>query len=194
MLQRWPIRPPEEPHVPQPYGKDENAKVEAFTQLLATCQRRVFLYALGLVHNPTDAEEILQQTNLVLWRKFEQFEQGTGFDRWACRIAYYEVLKAREKQGRMRLFSGDFIDTMAADVEKSLDLLDERREALSGCLKKLREKDRYLVMQRYQHRATTRGVAEALGRSVQGTRKSLHRIRMSLLACIERTLAAKERA
>lgn len=180
--------------MPQPYGKDENARVEAFTQLLATCQRRVFLYALNLVHNPADAEEILQQTNLVLWRKFDQFEPGTDFDRWACRIAYYEVLKAREKQGRMRLLSGDFIDTMAAEAERSLDLLDDRREALSGCLKKLREKDRYLVMQRYQHRSTTRGVAEALGRSVQGTRKSLHRIRMSLLTCIERTLAARERA
>ena len=162
--------------------------------MLATCQRRVFLYALGLVHNPNDAEEILQQTNLVLWRKFDQFEQGTDFDRWACRIAYYEVLKARENQGRMRLLSSDFIDTMAAEAEKSLDLLDDRREALSGCLKKLREKDRYLVMRRYQHRATTRSVAETLGRSVQGTRKSLHRIRMALLACIERTLAARERA
>ena len=194
MLQRSSIWPPEEPHVPQPHGKDENAKVEAFTQLLATCQRRVFLYALGLVHNPADAEEILQQTNLVLWRKFDQFEQGTDFDRWACRIAYYEVLKARENRGRMRLLSSDFIDTLASEAEKSMDLLDDRRVALSGCLKKLREKDRDLVMQRYQHRSTTRGVAEALGRSVQGTRKSLHRIRMSLLACIERTLAAEERA
>ncbi len=193
-LQRSQIPQPELSYVPHAHRRDEDAKVEAFTQLLATCQRRVFLYALGLVHNPNDAEEILQQTNLVLWRKFDQFEQGTSFDRWACRVAYYEVLKAREKRGKMRLLSSDFIDSMANEAEKSLDVLDDRREALTGCLKKLREKDRYLVMKRYQDQATTRSVAESLGRSVQGTRKSLHRIRMALLSCIERSLTAKERA
>ncbi|OHB86425.1 MAG: hypothetical protein A2V98_08530 [Planctomycetes bacterium RBG_16_64_12] len=170
-------------------------KVERFAQLLATCQRRVFLYALGLVHNSADAEEILQETNLVLWRKFDQYEPGTEFARWACRIAYYEVLKFREKRARgERIFTSDFIETLATESERSMDLLDARRDALVRCLEKLRKSDRQLILRRYQERATTRTVAEALGRSVQGTRRALHRIRMALLACVERTLAAEEHA
>src|SRR3990172_6902242 len=165
-------------------------KVERFAQLLATCQRRVFLYALGLVHNSADAEEILQETNLVLWRKFDQYEPGTEFARWACRIAYYEVLKFREKRARgERIFTSVFIETLATESERSMDLLDARRDALVRCLEKLRKSDRQLILRRYQERATTRTVAEALGRSVQGTRRALHRIRMALLACVERTLA-----
>jgi len=168
-------------------------KVERFAQLLATCQRRVFLYALGLVHNAADAEEILQETNLVLWRKFDQYQPGTDFAGWACRVAYYEVLKFREKRARdERIFSSDFIEALATESERSSDLLDARREALVRCLGKLSQNDRQLVTRRYQERATTRSVAEALGRSVQGTRKALHRIRMALLACIQRTLAAEE--
>jgi RNA polymerase sigma-70 factor (ECF subfamily) len=170
-------------------------KVERFAQLLATCQRRVFLYALRLVHNAADAEEILQETNLVLWRKFDQYEPGTEFARWACRIAYYEVLKFRQRRTREeRVFSNDFIETLATESEASMDPLDARRDALAQCLGKLRESERRLVLRRYQENATTRSVAEALGRSVQGTRKALHRIRMALLACIERTLAAEEHA
>jgi RNA polymerase sigma-70 factor (ECF subfamily) len=168
-------------------------KVERFAQLLAKCQRRVFLYALGLVHNATDAEEILQQTNLVLWRKFDQYQPGTDFARWACRIAYYEVLKYRSRRAReARLFSSDFVETLAVESEAAMDQWGARRDALVQCLGKLSGKDRHLVLQRYQEDATTRSVAEALGRSIQGTRKSLHRIRMALLACIERTLAAEE--
>ena len=75
-----------------------------------------------------------------------------------------------------------------------MDLLDARRDALVRCLEKLRKSDRQLILRRYQERATTRTVAEALGRSVQGTRRALHRIRMALLACVERTLAAEEHA
>ena len=168
--------------------------MERFAQLLARCQRRVFLYALGLVHHAADAEEILQETNLVLWRKFDQYQAGTDFGRWACRIAHYEVLKFREKAARRaRLFSGPFIDSLAAEAEKSMDLLDARRKALTCCLGKLTRRDRQLVTLRYQQGATTRNVAEALERSVQGTRKALHRIRAALLTCIERTLAVEQR-
>lgn len=176
-------------------GPTEGPKVERFAQLLATCQRRVFLYALGLVHNASDAEEVLQETNLVLWRKFDQYEEGTDFGRWACRVAYYEVLKHREKRPRReRLFGDDFIEAMAAESDSLLDISDARREALRKCLGKLSPGDRQLVIRRYQPGETTRNVAEALGRSVQGTRKALHRIRTRLLECIRRSLAAEEHA
>lgn len=171
-----------------------NAKVEQFAALLATCQRKVFLYVMGLLHNPTDAEEVLQETNLVLWRKFDQYEQGTDFVHWACRVAYYEVLKFREKMARQeRPLSSEFIEVLAAESRGALDQADPRREALARCLQKLTERDRRLLLDRYQPAATTRSLAEALGRSVQGTRKSLHRIRMTLLECIQRTLAVAAR-
>ena len=169
--------------------------MELFARLLATCQRRVFLYVLSLVHHPADAEEILQEANLVLWRKFDQYQSGTDFARWACRVAYYEVLKFREKQGRSeRVFSSEFIEVMAVEADASLEEADPRRRALGGCLGKLRWTDRELIMRRYQPGATTRSVAEAVGRSVQGTRRALHRIRVALLECIQRTLAMEERA
>ena len=174
-------------------GPETGPKVERFAQLLATCQRRVFLYALSLVQNAADAEEILQETNLVLWRKFDRYRPGTSFARWACRIAHFEVLKFYERRSReQRLFSSEFIEALAVESETLSDELDARREALGQCLGKLREADRRLVLRRYEEHATTRIVAEALGRSVQGTRKSLHRIRMALLSCIERTLAARD--
>jgi RNA polymerase sigma-70 factor (ECF subfamily) len=180
---------------PSPSLTQPEDRMEQFARLLATCQRKVFLYIMALVHNPTDAEEILQETNLVLWRKFEQYRPGTDFVQWACRVAYYEVLKYREKKAHQEhLLSADFLERFADEVEQFLQEADLRREALSGCMEKLRPQDRQLLWQRYQPAASTRSVAQALGRSIQGTRKSLHRIRMTLLECIRRTLAQQERS
>lgn len=174
-------------------NQDSSQKAERFARLLGRCQRKVFLYALGLIHNAADAEDILQETNVVLWRKFDEYEPGTSFESWACRVAYFEVLKQREKLARdRRVFSTSLVETLSAEAEKVADEFDDRRDALEGCLTKLRDVDRTLVLGRYQPGATTRGLAESMGRSVQGTRKSLHRIRMSLLECIQRTLAAEE--
>ncbi len=169
-------------------------KAEMFARLLGRCQRKVFLYALGLIHNAADAEEVLQETNVVLWRKFDEYQPGSSFESWACRVAYFEALKYREKISReRRVFSMNLVETLAEEAEKLADEFDDRRDALEGCLTKLREVDRTLVLRRYQPGGSTRRLAEASGRSVQGTRKSLHRIRMTLLECIQRTLAAEGR-
>ena len=146
---------------------------------------------MSLLHHAADAEEVLQETNVVLWRKFEQYQPGTDFVRWACSVAHYEVLKLRERQSREKrlLLSDEFIATLTIESQKSLDELEERRQALAHCLKKLSQTDRELILRRYQPSATTHAVAKALGRSVQGTRKALHRIRTALLGCTRRTLA-----
>ena len=171
-------------------GESESSKAENFATLLATCQRQVFLYVMGLLHHAADAEEVLQETNLVLWRKFHEYQPGTEFGRWACSVAYYEVLKLREKKMRHgRIFSDEFIDSLAAAGPPPTDELESRREALQGCLAKLSQEDRQLVLSRYQPAANTRSVAGVLGRSAQGTRRALHRIRTALLVCIERTLS-----
>ena len=165
-------------------------EVERFTRLWATCQRPVYLYALSLLFNAADADEVLQETNLILWRKFDQYEPDTDFTRWAYAIAHYEVLKVREKRARdKRLFSDEFIAKLAAESQKSLEVLESRRQALAHCLGKLREADRQLLLRRYERGVTTRLVAEESGRSVRGTRKTLHRIRAALSACVRRTLA-----
>lgn len=168
--------------------------VATFTHLLGRCQRQVFLYALGLLHNATDAEEVLQETNILLWEKFDQYQQGTDFARWACRIAHFQALKLRSKKAaEERLFSDQFIEIVAARWNRTFDQIDSRREALAECLGKLSDKDRELVMRRYQAGATTRRVAEGLRRSIAATRRRLRFIRDRLLGCIQRSLASEER-
>jgi RNA polymerase sigma-70 factor (ECF subfamily) len=167
------------------------SEVERFTRLLAKWQRHLFIYAMGLLHDTNDAEEVLQETSVVLWRKFGQYQPGTDFRRWACRVAYYEVLKLRKRKARRELLlSNEFVEKLASESDRAMGELDARRDALKTCLGKLNPGDRELVKRRYQPGATTRSVAEESRRSVQGTKKTLHRIRSRLLACIRRTLVA----
>jgi RNA polymerase sigma-70 factor (ECF subfamily) len=169
---------------------DDTTRLQSFCTYLADCQRPIFLYAMSLLHRVADAEEVLQQTNLVLWQKFQEFDPRLDFVKWACGIARYEALRVREKQPlERRLFSDPFFRSLAAKSELSCDALDGRRNALEGCLKKLSEDDQSLVLGRYQPGATVTSMAQSLGRSPQAIRKSLRRIRAALMACILRTLA-----
>ena len=161
-----------------------------FVQEFTRVQRRLYLYILSQVGRPTDAEEILQETNLVIWRKSRQFELGTNFFAWSSRIAMYEVLKFRERRGREKLrFSREFVETIAVEAAESGEYWEARRAALAVCLDKLRPRDRELIEQRYAEGESGIQVAEQLGRPINSVYQSLGRIRRSLLECINRQLA-----
>jgi RNA polymerase sigma-70 factor (ECF subfamily) len=47
---------------------------------------------MTLVFSHQDAEEVFQNTSVVLWNKFGEFQPGSNFFAWASQVAYYEVL------------------------------------------------------------------------------------------------------
>ena len=165
---------------------------EEFVQLFSRTQRRIYLHILGQVGNPTDADEVLQETNVVIWSKFDRFELGTNFIAWTFQIANYEVLKFRDRRRSSRLvFSEDVIEAIAEESEESQDDLDLRRAALNECLDKLRSKDRELIQTRYAPGNKGKDVADVLGRPSNSVYQSIGRIRKTLFECINRRLSAE---
>ena len=77
----------------------------------------MFLFILAQVPHLVDAEEILQETNLVIWRKSHTFQAGTNFYGWCCRIAVLEVLKHRERHRRSAVpLSDEFLEVIAREA------------------------------------------------------------------------------
>ena len=134
---------------------------------------------------------------MVLWRRFETFELGTNFFAWACKIARFQVMKYRERQGRSaRLFDNSLLEKLAADAADAADenvVCQVPLQALENCLGKLSEVDRSLIRRRYQPGMTVQQIAADHGRSANALSKSLGRIRRVLLECIDRTLALEAR-
>eukprot|EP00752_Nemacystus_decipiens_P013500 g11958.t1 len=156
-------------------------------------QRRIFAYIYTLIPNRADAEDLLQETSITLWEKFETFEEGTNFVAWACQIAYWKVRNARRKYARSPIIHDD--ELLRAISDKTLadqPLLDQRQEALAACLEKLKERDRDMVMSRYESDRTIQDIAKLSGRSVEAAYKALSRIRRGLLDCVTLRLEGRD--
>jgi RNA polymerase sigma-70 factor (ECF subfamily) len=125
------------------------AREERFLRLLLAHQRRIFAYVLALVPHWSDAEDVVQETSAVLWRKFDDFEPGTDFAAWALSVARYQVLNFRKKQrrGPGRL-SDQTVEALAERLLAVERQADARLTALENCLQKLSSKDRDLVQLR----------------------------------------------
>lgn len=165
---------------------------EELVGLIAQAQRRLYAFVLTLVRQPNEVDDILQETNVVLWRKRDSYRPGSDFFAWAFEIARLQVLAFRARQGRQ---AGAFDDSLLAELAAAAILespmLDHREAALRTCLEKLPPVQRELIVRRYQPDVEVNSLAFEVGKTAKAVSESLRRIRENLRQCIERTLAAE---
>ena len=163
--------------------------------LMTKHQRRIFSYIYALVPDRYDAEDLLQETSLVICEKFDQFDEGTDFVAWACQIAYWRIRYSRQKFARSKVvFNQEVLDAVAQTAGTMIQELDERHEALAHCLAKLHPRDRELVLTRYEPGCGVPDAARRSGRSIQAAYKALNRLRKLLFDCVSNQLATGDAA
>jgi RNA polymerase sigma-70 factor (ECF subfamily) len=163
---------------------------EEFARLFSRNARRIYGFIMTLVFNHHDAEEVFQNTSVVLWNKFADFEPGSNFFAWASRIAYYEVLTLMKQQRRSRTFSDEALELLANEAVGLSDRSSERYDALEECLSHLAADDRELLQERYYYQRPPKQIAASQSRSVHSVYRALSRIHNLLLNCVQRNLKA----
>lgn len=165
-------------------------KTEAYLRLLTQHDRWLAAYVHSLVSHTADAEDILQEVKITLWKQFSRFEQGTNFRAWARTIATHQILNYRraKKKHQHEEIDEAFIQAVAAEIDRRGDALDQRAEALHTCLRKLPDAHRKIVLWRYQEDCGIEAIATKSGRTVEAVYRLLSRIRLSLNDCITRQL------
>ena len=165
--------PQEDPH----QGEDH----ALFMQLYTANQHRVLGYLLTLTGDRNAADDLLQETAVTLFTKFDEFEQGSDFAAWACQVAYWKVMNYRRSIARRRTFlSDELVERLAERAVEIGPILDARRKALDACLQRLDDRDRAFLMARYQPDGSVTYAAQIAGRTTAAAYKALTRLRRAL--------------
>lgn len=88
---------------------------ESFVQDFGRHEPGLRAFVRALVRTRNDMEEVIQQTCLVLWRKYCDFQPGGDFLAWAVTVARFEVLKYRRTRARDRHLFGEELLALLAD-------------------------------------------------------------------------------
>ncbi|MHC4398213.1 MAG: sigma-70 family RNA polymerase sigma factor [Planctomycetota bacterium] len=158
---------------------------ELFRRQWVRWQPAIYGYIRTMVFHRADAADVLQDVAEILWRKIDQFREGTRFDRWAYQVARNVVLNYQKKAKRRRVVLSEQMTRQLADeaANAAADLRAEM-EALESCLGKLPKADQDLIRWRYAPGATNRSVATRMGRSESAASRALSRIHRALVRCV----------
>jgi len=160
-----------------------------FATLYAGCHLELLRYVFSLLPDRHLAEDVVQETARMLWRKFDSYDPARPFWPWARQFAHFEVLKFRKRMAPgFRCFSDELIERLAAERVENEDVLAAQRDALEGCMDKLDAEARLLLSSRYGREVSLQDLAQQQGKSVNALYLTLHRIRQRLMDCVNQTL------
>jgi RNA polymerase sigma-70 factor (ECF subfamily) len=172
---------------------DSNAaKTEQFIHLLSSNHYRIYAFIQSLVVNESDADDIMQDTSTIIWKKFDSFKAGTDFVAWGITIAKYRVLEYQKKKKGYAL-SEETLQLLADESERMMPQLESKFQALKDCVSKLNEQDKTILNLRYTYSYSAKMIARRIGTTINMVYRNMSRIKLLLTQCVHRRLSAEER-
>jgi len=160
-----------------------------FEDLISDFQPRLFAFVYSLTKDQAQAQDVMQNTNVILWKKREKFEIGSNFKAWAFQIAYFEAKQAKKKVIHSKELSKIDEDLMESLQAESYELDEDyqlKRNKLKDCLKKLPDNQKELIVDRYYGNESVQLMANVREVAANTMAKQLSRIRKTLMHCIEK--------
>ena len=170
----------------------QDERTEEFLHLLNKHERTLSVYVTGLVQPLQDAQDILQDGKIVMWRNFGNFTEGTNFLAWARKILLHQIFayRRRAKKHQHAEFNEDIL--LMLDAEMDSEMLEKkwinRELALKNCLAKLKPEHREIMEMRYRDEVSIEKISGTSGRSDTAVYQLLFRIRKALFDCVKMEL------
>jgi len=162
----------------------------SFEELLNSYASKIYALALRLTKNPEDAEEVLQDVFVAVYRKIDRFEGKSSFSSWLYRVAVNASFMKLRKNRQDKSVKFDDISaagqealmprtTSSEDVD-SLTYRHEMRDRLEEAVNTLPDEYRPVFTLRDVDGLTTQEVANVLQLTVPAVKSRLHRSRLML--------------
>ena len=165
-----------------------------FVELLTAHQRKLYAYIATMLSGDPVAADVLQETNLDLWARIDDYDFQRPFLPWAFGFARTKVLAHRRSHCRSRLVFGDAaFELIHERCVTYAAQADDRLAALRKCLQRLQPHQEELIRERYFAKTPVKLMAARMSDTVQNISSRLHRIRKQLAKCVTATLAAEDR-
>lgn len=155
---------------------------KAQSEIYKLFSSKLFAICLKYSRNHAEAQDILHDAFLVIFKKITQFKSKGSFEGWLKRIAINTALQRYRKKGVLEIVNEELIE----DVKVEIDNDDVNIDFLLKCIQELPDRYRLVfnlyVLDGYSHKE----IAKMLNITTGTTKSNLARARMILRNKIEK--------
>ncbi len=155
---------------------------------------QILAFLLGMTRDIHRAEDLLQNTYVVICEKWEDYRPGTNFLAWAFQIARFKFLQSIDPSKRQTVtLEAEALEASIQTVEDPPEMLSQQREALRECLSQIEHRSKQAMEMHYQAGVSCKEIAKRLNMSLIAFYKLLSRVRIQLQECAQRRIELEER-
>lgn len=157
---------------------------------LSKIQSRLFAFILSAVFNKDDAKDILQEVNLILCKKQNEFDPNLGeLSHWAFAICRYQIMAFKTKKGRSKLtFSNELTESILDEQQNLLEEFDIHKKALDICYTQLPSHMTEISRLWFKEEKSMKEISKTVGRSMGAISSTIHRLRLHLIKCSQKKI------
>ena len=158
------------------FGRAESRE-KAFNQLVRKYQQRVYLLVRKMVIDHDDADDVVQEIFIKVWKNLDRFEGDSQLFTWIYRIATNECLRflERKKKKKFWISINNASTELAAKLDSSPHISgDEVQKKLQKALLRLPDKQRLVFNLKYFEELKYEEMAEVTSTSVGALKASYH--------------------
>ena len=172
--------------------------VSKFSWFIDRYKDMAFSIAYRVVNNREDAEEVVQDAFLKVFKSLEKFRRGSRFSTWLYRIVVNTALtRVRSEPPKMETFDETVAsDVVVGEVESAYRALDlsEQKELVNDALVELNVEDRLILVLYYLEENTVEEISETTGIARENVKMKLHRARGRLYVIMNNKLKSEIRS
>jgi RNA polymerase sigma-70 factor, ECF subfamily len=180
----------------------------ALEVLMGRYAARVYRLAQGITRSASDAEEVVQDVFMTIYRKGDSFEGRSTLGSWIYRVTINAALNRR--RGKRQEVETSIEENLPAFVEdghragdrtylladwsqdpEAALLSEETRGLLNRAIDSLRDDYRAVLVLRDVEDLPNAEIAETIGESVASVKSRVHRARMALREQLTRHLGPR---
>lgn len=169
-------------------GVDRNMPISSkeFALQLLQCQGKLLTLLHCTVFERQDIPDLLQEINVHLLDKEEEYNPEFDFFPWAAQRARYVVKSYLRDKRRSRIEYNDRLINLLCDTAVQFtEESEQEKRLLRQCVEKLPRKQRFFFDLHYEQGFKPLQIAAKLQKNANAIRQTLHRIRIALIQCVE---------
>jgi len=159
---------------------------DAFVELFRAINRRVFLFAKQRLGNREDAEEVVLDVAMELWRHPERFRGDSRFMTYVLGIANHMVISLLRRRGRSDDDAAEALEDVP-DCDLSPDDVVWRKQRLAAierCMEQLPQRQRVIVYLAYFEDLSRQEIGRIVNCEENAVRQYLHQALRKMRTCL----------
>ena len=164
-----------------------SGNIKAYSGLVEKYQQQAYNFALYILRNKEDADEVVQDAFVKAYKALKTFRKEARFSSWLLKIIYNTSL-TRLRKKRVHMVDINEVHGEIAGVNSVSAYTDQKdmKKILDQALSKLSVEERLIVTLYYYNEQSIKEIAEICDKGSSNVKVILHRSRKKMLSTLNR--------